>query len=122
MYDAVGIVGSVAFVVLGWNIIYASGHFIFGRKADRRSVLFPLYIWIFIGALTGMITYFTVFGEIESSFTGMCIGAIVLSQLYDIENSAESTLSPSDRGGQAENRPLVGAASTYGGGAGRYRY
>jgi len=88
MYDAVGIIGSIAFITLGINVICLSGHFVFGSNADNRSSLFPLYMWLFIGNLASIITFFTVFGDFKETFMGWCISAIVLSHLSDLENAS----------------------------------
>ena len=89
VYDCVGLVGSVAFVALGWSEIRMAAHFVLGPKADRRSPLFPLYVWILCNIVTMMIAFFTVFGDFGQTFSALCIYAIVLSQLSNRGNAAE---------------------------------
>jgi len=113
VYDAVGIVGSMAFIVLGWNEIWMAGHFVFGPKADRRSPLFPLYIWIFICAVVAMVTFFTVFGAFSDAFMNLCITALVLSHLSDIENTTEVPIVLTDRKQQVEFSRLSGGDYGY---------
>ena len=113
VYDCVGIIGSIGFVALAWNVIRTAAHFIFGPKADRRSPLFPLYVWIMGSALPMMISYFTVYGDFKESFMDLCIYAMVLSQLSDIENSAEVPVPLSDHKGQVEFGRLSSAQYGY---------
>jgi MFS family permease len=113
VYDAVGIIGSLAFVALGLNEILVSGHFIFKPKADRRSSLFPLYVWLFCGIASGMVGFFTVFGDFGQTFSNFCIYAIVLSHLLDIENTTDVPLVLPDRKGQVEFTGLKGALYGY---------
>jgi hypothetical protein len=113
VYDCVGIVGSIAFIVLAWNQIKVLAHFIFGPKADRRSSLFPLYVWMMCKTVTVMVTFFTVFGDFKDTFIGLCVYAIVLSHLSDVENTTEAPIVPSDRKGQVEFNRLSGAYYGY---------
>jgi len=94
VYDCVGIIGTLSFVILGWNEIRFVGHFIFGPKADRRSPLFPLYVWILCQLVMTLISFFTVFGDFKTTFMGFVIYGIVLSQLSDIENTTEVPIIP----------------------------
>jgi len=89
VYDCVGIIGSIAFVILGINQIGVTGHFIFGKKADRRSTLYPLYVWIFCNMTTMMISFFTVFGDFAQTFSDLCMYALVLAHLINIERTRE---------------------------------
>ena len=113
LYDTVGIIGSLAFIALGWNEICLVAHFIFGPKADRRSSLFPLYVWLACCIVPWMVSFFTVFGDFGQTFPSFCILAIVLSHLSDLENSADVPLVPSDRKPQVEFSGLSGAQYGY---------
>ena len=96
VYDAVGIIGSLAFVMLNITIVLISWLFVFGRKADMGSPLFPLKVWLFCGLTGGMIGYFTTFGNFNAAFIGMCSFAIVLVHLDRIEHrNALKVVSPS---------------------------
>jgi hypothetical protein len=85
----VGIIGTIAFVILAFNELAILAHFIFGAKADHRSPLYPLYVWLMINILGMMISYFTVFGDFQDTFKNLCVYAIVLSQLMGIESTRE---------------------------------
>jgi len=113
VYDAIGIVGSMAFIVLGWNTWSMAAHFVFRPKADRRSPLFPLYVWIFVATVSPMITFVTVFGDFKEVFMGLCINALVLSHLSDIENTSEVPTVLTDRKRQAEFSRLSGGDYGY---------
>ena len=90
LYDAVGLVGAVTFIILGWSEIRMAAAFVFGPHVDRQSSLFPFYVWILSNMVGMMISFFTVFGDFAQGFTSLCIYAIVLSQLSDIGNTAPS--------------------------------
>ncbi len=113
VYDCVGLIGSLAFVALGLNAIGMAAHFVFGPKADRRSSLFPCYVWLFCQLVTLMVSYFTVFGSFNDTFQGLCIYAIVLSHLSDIENTTEVPLSLLEHKGQLEFTGSKGAVYGY---------
>ena len=113
LYDAVGIIGSVAFIILGWNEFWMAAHFIFGPKADRRSSLFPFYVWLMCGILPTMISFFAVFGDFGQTFPSLCIYAIALSQLSDMENATDASIVLPERKGQVEFTGLKGPAYGY---------
>jgi hypothetical protein len=113
VYDIVGIIGGIAFVALGSIEIWATARFVFGPKADRRSSLFPLYVWILCNLVTMMLSFFLVFGDFKDTFINLCIYAIVLSHLFDIENTTETPIGPPDRKGQVEFSRLSGAYYGY---------
>jgi hypothetical protein len=113
LYDAVGIIGSLAFIVLAWNETKIAGHFIFGPKADRRSPLFPFYIWLICGILPPMIGFFSVFGDFAQSFSGLCITAIALSHLSDMESATDVPIVLPERKGQVEFTGLKGPLYGY---------
>ena len=100
LYDAVGIIGSITFVALGWNQIRVGYHFVFGRKADRRSTLFPLYVWLLCNSVATLVLYFTVFGDFKETFMDMCVYAIILSHLLDIERNTDVPVVLPDRLGR----------------------
>jgi len=112
VYDCVGIIGSLAFVILGWNEIRETGRFVFGPKTNRRSSLFPVYVWIFCNVATMMFTFFTVFGDFKDTFMNLCLYAIALSQLSDLEKTSDLPIPLREHKGQGE---LVGSkTSAYG--------
>jgi MFS family permease len=122
IYDIVGIVGSLAFLALaGYEILMAKSH-IFGPKADRKSVLLPLYIWIFCNLVANMASFFLVFGDIRDTFVNLCAYGIVLSQLSDLENTEEIPIPRSNLKGPAETNPRSGVGSSYGYGYNSGRY
>jgi len=96
VYDCVGIIGFISFLVLAWNVLVAAAHFVFKSTASRNSPLFPAYVWILCSALSMMITYFTVYGEFKTCFSALCIVAMVLSQLMDIESAPEAPIPQPD--------------------------
>jgi hypothetical protein len=113
LYDTVGIIGFLVFIVLGWNEIRVSAHFVFGPKADHQSPLFPLYVWMLCGTVPTMIGFFTVFGDFAVTFMSMCVTGIVLSQLSDIENSSKVTTALPDRKREVEFSGLSGSHYDY---------
>jgi hypothetical protein len=108
IYDAVGLVGFVAFLALAVNEIRMAAHLIFEPKVRSQSSLYPLCMWLFVTTVSGTIGFFTVFGDFKAAFIGMCITAIVLSHIYDIVNSAETSIAPKKREWDSElaNRPF----------------
>jgi len=113
VYDCVGIIGSLAFVALGWNEISLAAYFISGPKSDRRSSLFPVYIWILGNVATNMFGFFTVFGDFKETFMDLCFYAIFLSQLSDAESTTEVPIVLPDRKGPVEFGRLSGAHYGY---------
>ena len=113
VYDIVGVIGSMAFIALGWNEIGITAHFIFGPKTNRRSSLFPFYVWILCNLVTNMVSYFTVFGDFPQSFMNLCVYAMVLSHLVDIENTTEVPIVLPGREAPAEFSRLSGAQYGY---------
>jgi hypothetical protein len=92
LYDNVGIIGSIAFVILGINEIWLAARLVFGPKADRRSLLFPLYVWLLCNIILTLVAFFFVFGDFGSTFPLFCLYGMALSHLYDIEaKSADVT-------------------------------
>jgi hypothetical protein len=113
VYDCVGIIGSLAFVALGWNEMLVSGKFVFGPKSDKRSSLFPLHAWLFCNIVTTVVAYFTVFGAFSDTFSTLCIYGLVLSQLSDIQKAAEIPSPLRDAGGPLDFVGLKGANYGY---------
>jgi hypothetical protein len=118
VYDNVGIVGMAAFIALQLAVILATARFVFGPKANRRSSLFPLYVWIQMNVTTAVVSYFTVFGSFNQAFTDLLAYAVVLSHLEDLEKSSEPALIPGERKKQVEFSGLSGA--NYGSRYGKY--
>jgi hypothetical protein len=106
LYDAVGIVGFLAFIALGFYEIRAVAHFIVGSKADRRSTLFPLYVWLLCNIVTMMVAFFTVFGDFKQTFMDLCIYAMVLSHLRDLEQTTEVPVVLRQNKGHADLSPV----------------
>ena len=130
VYDIVGVIGSLAFIALGWNEIGTAAHFVFGPKRvprsplfplyawflarrDSRSPLFPLYVWMLCNVVNMMFSFFTVFGDFGSTFINLCVYGIVLSQLSDIENSSNIATAPPDQKRQVEFSPSSGTHYDY---------
>jgi len=108
VYDAVGIIGSIAFVLLGWAEVSMAAKYIFDPKADRRSGLLPLHIWMFVNIATSMISFFTVFGDFGATFKNLCVYAIVLSHLSKLTKATDVIIDLPRRDGQPFSR-AVGA-------------
>lgn len=85
LYDAVGLIGGAAFLFLGGSMLWVSGRFVFGRDANRRSLLFPLKVWLFCNIARDFFGYFTVFGYFGSTFPSLCAYAIILIHLLKLE-------------------------------------
>jgi len=113
VYDAVGIIGSIAFVALGWNEISVAAHFVFGSKANRRSSLFPFYVWILCNVVSMMVAFFTVFGSFKQSFMDLLVYAIVLSHLSDVGNITDVPVPLRDDKGELEYTGSKGAPYGY---------
>jgi hypothetical protein len=97
MYNAVGIIGSVAFIALVAAELWTAGVFVFGPKTDRRSSLYPLYVWTFTMITTLIVGFFTVFGEFAQAMTQLLIDGIVLSHLIDLRRNREVSNLPSEQ-------------------------
>jgi hypothetical protein len=91
LYDCVGIIGSVAFLALGWFIVMTTGRFIFGSAENRRSSLFPLHAWMFVTVVTTLISFFYIFGDFAPTFCAFCVYAMILSQIADIKSATSTT-------------------------------
>ena len=113
VYDIVGIIGAMAFVALGWIEICTAAHFVFGTKADHRSSLFPFYVWLLCSITSQMVGFFTVFGDFSQCFMGLCVYAMTLSHLLDVENTTEAPIVLSERKGQVEFTGLKGELYGY---------
>jgi hypothetical protein len=105
-YDCVGAIGMAAFIYLGLVEIGMVYHFLFGPKANRRSTLYPFYVWLMCNLATMMFSFFTVFGDFATTFSNLCIYGLVISHLYDIETATETPPTSTDR-----EKPLEYAGS-----------
>jgi hypothetical protein len=94
LYDAVGIIGSVAFVVLNLSLIWMAGRFIFQRNVDVGSQLFPVKVGLFCGSTSGLIGYFTTFGSFNQAMIGMCLNAVLLIHVIRVEQATASKIVP----------------------------
>ena len=113
VYDAVGFVGTVSFLILGWNQIRIGSHFVFGPKADRRSTLFPLYVWLLSNTVSTMILFFTVFGDFKETFMDMCVYGIIFSHLLDIEKNTDVPIVLPGHQGRIEHTGFKGSLDGY---------
>jgi hypothetical protein len=84
LYDMVGLIGGAAFVALGLGMIGMAIRFI-RSQTDHFSPLFPLKVWLFCGIAREFVGYFTVFGDIRTTFPYACAYAIILIQLDRLE-------------------------------------
>ena len=86
LYDAVGLVGSFFFILLGLSLIYLQARTIFGKSVNRSSVLFPLKVWVFSYATTWFISFFTLFGDVAGEFTILSFMAVVYFHINQVES------------------------------------
>jgi MFS family permease len=97
-YDAVGIIGSIAFVLLYINMLLMCGSLIFHRNVDMTAPLFPLKVWLFSALFSSIVGYYTTFGSFSETLVNLCGIAVILVSMKRIEqNDASRTviLSPS---------------------------
>lgn len=113
LYDHVGLIGSLAFIALGLSEILLTARLVFGPKADRRSPLFPFYVWILCNLVTALVSFFIVFGDFAATFSNFCIYALALSQLSDIENAADTPIALAGRKPRLEFGRFTGAHYGY---------
>jgi hypothetical protein len=85
LYDAVGIIGSIAFIMLDLSMISLMVYFVFRKDADMKSPFYPLKVWLFCGQFASLVGYFTTFGSFSQSFVGFCNTAVLLVYLNQIE-------------------------------------
>ncbi len=85
LYDAVGIIGGIAFIILNGTMIWTIGRLTFGNNMDTGSPLFPLKVFLFSNLAGGSIGFFTTFGSFSQGFIGMCACAIILVHLGRID-------------------------------------
>lgn len=85
LYDAVGIIGGIAFVFLNVTVVIIASWHVFHRGSDSKSPLFPLKVSLFAGTTTSFIGYFTTFGSFNDSVVGICTASIILIHLGLIE-------------------------------------
>ena len=91
VYDAVGLVGSAAFVFFLLSFVWVSGRMVFRASADRKSPLFPLKVWMLCNTLPAVVGYFTVYGDLKLTFPVFCYYAILWTQLDRLERLGYST-------------------------------
>jgi len=109
VYDCVGIIGTIGFVALAVNLMRLNARFLMGPKADKRSSLYPLYVWVFCNLVTGFAAYWTVFGSFPGEMTGLIVIAMVLSHLADLAEKTEAPLVPIETQGPVEMPRISGA-------------
>jgi hypothetical protein len=99
LYDAVGIIGGLAFVFLNLAIIWAAGRFVFIKNVDIHSQLFPVKVWLFCNLTGGLIGYFATFGSFNQAFISMCGNVIILVHLERMQrqDTFTATVSPSSQ-------------------------
>jgi hypothetical protein len=85
LYDAVGLIGFAAFLMFTVSLVWVCGRTVFSKKANRKSQLFPLKVWMFSNIFASLVGYFTVFGDFKFAFPGYCCWAIVWFHLNRIE-------------------------------------
>jgi hypothetical protein len=85
LYDAVGLIGSAAYVFFVGSLIWVNGRMVFSKFADRGSILYPLKVWMFCNILPPFIGFFTVFGDFKTAFPCYCAYTIVLVHLSRLE-------------------------------------
>jgi hypothetical protein len=84
VYDNVGILGMIAFIILGWSEIRMASRLMAGPRTDRKTALFPLYVWAQCNLVTMLVSYFAVFGSFQDTFSNFIIYGILLSHLLNI--------------------------------------
>jgi hypothetical protein len=92
LYDAVGIIGGIAFIFLNVAMIWTVGRLIFGQDMDPNAPLFPLKIILFSSLTGGLVGFFTTFGNFSGSFIGMCTSAIVLVNIIRIDHKTTANI------------------------------
>ncbi len=107
VYDAVGLVGTVAFIALGVSMLWVLGRMTLGPGVDHQSPLFPLKVWMFSNLFITMFGYFTVFGNFNWVFQGWCFQAILVFFLWKLERSPHQEGVPPLRR-KADDLPLRG--------------
>jgi hypothetical protein len=85
LYDAVGGIGFAIFLFLGFSLTWVTGRMVFQKGADHHSPLFPLKVWMLCNIFPGLVSYFTVFGDIKSEFPQLCYYAVLWTHLHRIE-------------------------------------
>jgi hypothetical protein len=97
LYDTVGIIGSLALLALCWTEIATLSRRTFGPKIDRRSSLYPVYIWMLSNIIAMFFCFFAVFGDFAGLFMNMCINALFISHLCDVSDISDVPVVLSDR-------------------------
>jgi hypothetical protein len=94
LYDAVGVIGFALFLFLGLSLVWVTGRMVFRKGVDHHSPLFPLKVWMFCNIFPGLVSYFTVFGDIKSQFPALCYYAILWAHLDRIERDGYRPAAP----------------------------
>ena len=89
LYDAVGFVGGGAFLILILAELYTLAQWIFEPKVDRRSSLFPCYVWLFSSLVSFCVGFFVVFGDFSQAVQTLLVYAIVISQIDDLRKVSD---------------------------------
>ncbi len=85
LYDCVGLIGSIGFVMLGINLIWILGSMISNERSNPTP-LFGIKAWLFCMMVASFISYFTVFGDFNATFASYCLIAIILYHIMKIES------------------------------------
>jgi hypothetical protein len=109
VYDNVGIVGFIGFIALQLTVIFVAARFVFRPNADRRSSLFPLYVWIVCNLTTSVASFYSVFGSFSDAYSGAVVYAILLSHLSKLDKATEPPVGPGERRNPVEFSGLTGA-------------
>ena len=85
LYDAVGLVGSFFFGLLGVSVIYLQTRDLFWKSQNQSSVLFPFRVWLFSYSVTGFISFFTLYGAIGEEFPNLCFMALAYFHIDHVQ-------------------------------------
>jgi hypothetical protein len=110
VFDCVGAVGMLGFIALQLTTMLVTARFLRKTKADTRSSLYPLYVWIQMNLVSGALGYYTVFGSFNDALVNLLIYCVILSHLSDLEKATEPTLIPGGVRNPIEMGGLTGAS------------
>ena len=88
LYDCVGIIGSLAFTALGFNMIVILAKSISKERYSHTSVIFGLKVWLFCMLCNSMFGFFLVYGDFKLAFPCLCAYAIILCQIMRISRKS----------------------------------
>jgi hypothetical protein len=83
LYDALGLIGGAAFLVMLLAMVSIVTYFVSGR--DPADPLLRLKIWLFLNIVGQAIGFFTLFGDARTTYLSMCIYSVVLVHLCRLE-------------------------------------